>query len=173
MSETTPSVDEAVLSVLGLLEQDDLSGALASLQDLSTAHPGDVDLVDAWASLGDAAARAGPAGVEVLQGLIAVARTWPDPRGKSSLMMVLAELEVILREATWSAHWLKGAMKADPSDPRPWDLLEVMLDAHPDLPVGRDTLKMLERLRKARGELPINEDDFAGLTTDEWEEDSV
>lgn len=164
---TDDSVAEAVLAAL---ELDDLDTASAALVQLSGVHPGHVDVVDGWVSLGDSAATAGEAGLAVLRALVPVARGWPEPRGQSTLMMALAELELTLREATWSAHWLKAAMRAAPADPRPWDLLEVILDAHPQLPVGRDTLKLLEQLRKARGELPINEDDFAGETFDEWAE---
>lgn len=161
---------EAALLALAHLDEGDGAAALAALIALSATHAGHADVADAWVALGDSGAARGAFGVDVLQALVPIAREWPDARGRATLMMALAELEVTHREASWAAHWLKAAMRAEPADPRPWDLLELMLDAHPGLPVGRDTLKMLEQLRKARGELPINEDDFAGETFDEWEE---
>jgi predicted Zn-dependent protease len=172
MTESPSSVADAVLLALAHVEANDLCAARTALTELSAAHPGHPDVVDGWVSIGDAAATAGAAGVEVLKALIPIARSWPDAMGQSTLMMALAELELTLREPTWSAHWLKAAMTAAPADPRPWELLEVMLDDHPGLPVGRSTLKMLEHLRKARGELPVNEEDFSGITFDEWTADN-
>jgi hypothetical protein len=161
-------VEDAVLTALALLEDGDAPGALACLVEQSARHPGHSDLADAWASLGDSAPARGPFGETVLLALLPVARAWPDPRGRSTLMMALAELEVTHREVSWAAHWLKAAMTADPSDPRPWDLLELMLDAHPHLPVGADTKKVLRQIRQAKGELPVKEDDFSGVTVDSW-----
>jgi len=163
-----PSIEDAVLAALALLEDGEADQALARLLALSDRYAGNPDLADAWASLGDSAQARGPFGETLLSALVPVARAWPDARGRSTLMMALAELEVTHREVSWAAHWLKGAMAADPHDPRPWDLLELMLDAHPHLPVGRDTKKVLRQIRQAKGELPVNEDDFAGLTVDSW-----
>ena len=162
------AVEDAVLTALAMLEDGEPEGALASLIELSARHAGHADIADAWAALGDSAEARGPFGESLLSAMVPVARSWPDPRGRSTLMMSLAELEVTHREVSWAAHWLKAAMTADPSDPRPWDLLELMLDVHPDLPVGRDTKNVLREIRQAKGELPINEDDFAGVTVASW-----
>lgn len=162
------SVEDAVLLALTLLEEGDAEAALGRLVELSALHAGNADLADAWAALGDSGAARASFGKAVLTALIPVARGWPDPRGRSTLMMALAELEVTHREVSWAAHWLKGALAADPADPRPWDLLELMLDVHPSLPVGRDTKKLLREIRQAKGELPIKDDDFSGFTMDSW-----
>ena len=166
MSDNT--VEDAVLHALTRLEEGAAEAALAQLLELSTLHAGNPDLADAWAVLGDSAAARSSFGMTILTALIPVARAWPDPRGRSTLMMALAELEVTHREVSWAAHWLKGALAADPADPRPWDLLELMLDVHPSLPVGRDTKRLLREIRQAKGELPIKDDDFSGLTMDSW-----
>lgn len=172
MSTTPPTpVADAALLALALVEEGDADGALAALVSLSEAHAGHAELADAWAGLADATTTDSAFGVALLQALVPIAGSWPEPRGRATLMMCLAELEVTHREAAWAAHWLKKAMASEPSDPRPWDLLEVLLDDHPSLPVGRDTLKTLRAIRQARGELPINEDDFAGVTFDQWEVD--
>ncbi len=162
------AVEDAVLTALAMHEEGKATAALARLVELSVRHAGHRDLADAWASLGDSPDARGPFGEALLSALVPVARSWPDPRGKSTLMMVLAELEVTHREVSWAAHWLKAAMAADPSDPRPWDLLELMLDVHPDLPVGLETKKVLRQIRQAKGELPVNDDDFSGRTMDSW-----
>ncbi len=164
------SVADSVLVALSLVEEGDLDNALAVLVELSSQYSGHPDVADAWTALGDAVPARSDFGRTLLQALVPVARAWPDARGRSTLMMTLAELEVTHREVAWGAHWLKAAMAADPADPRPWDLLELMLDEHPTLPVGRDTKKMLRELRKARGDEPVNEEDFAGATFDTWED---
>lgn len=171
MSDDT--VEDAVLQVLSQVDEGATQAALDQLVRLSSRFPGHAEVADAWAALGDAGAARGPFGLTLLTTLIPIARGWPDARGRSTLMMALAELEVTHREVTWAAHWLKGALAADPADTRPWDLLELMLDVHPNLPVGRDTKKVLRQIRQAKGELPIKEDDFSGLTMDSWSADDT
>ncbi len=161
--------EDDVLEALAAVDSDTPDSAIAQLVELAKAHPGHMDIADAWSALGDSAPARGAWGVTLLQALVPVARTWPDARGRSTLLMALAELELTHREPTWAAHWIRGAIAADPSDPRPWDLLELMLDAHPSLPVGRDTRTALVELRKAQGELPVDEEDFAGETFDQWD----
>ena len=164
------SLEDKLLHALSLVEGEDPRACIPALASLSEAHPGHVDIADAWASLGDSAPARGPFGLDVLKALVPVAGDWPDPRGRSTLLMALAELELTHREASWAAHWIRKAIDADPTDVRPWDLLELMLDAHPGLPVGRATRAALKELRQAQGELPVNEEDFAGETFDEWDE---
>jgi len=166
----SPSLEDDILGALAHVDGDSPADSIDALKALSEAHPGHVDIADAWASLGDSPPARGPFGVAVLQALVPIARDWPEPRGRSTMMMALAELELTHREATWAAHWIRKAIASDPSDVRPWDLLELMLDAHPGLPVGRATRQALVELRKAQGELPVNDEDFAGETFDEWDE---
>jgi len=162
-------LEDRVLEALTAVDGDTPDSAIALLLQLAKDHPGHADIADAWAALGDSPSARGAWGVTLLQALVPVARTWPDARGRSTLLMALAELELTHREASWAAHWIRGAIAADSSDARPWDLLELMLDAHPGLPVGRDTRTALVELRKAQGELPVNEEDFAGEVFDQWE----
>ena len=165
-----PPVEDELLSALSFVDGEQPEASIQALTALSQAHPGHVDIPDAWASLGDSPPARGTFGVKVLQALIPIVRSWPEPRGRSTMLMALAELELTHREANWAAHWIRKAIEADPTDARPWDLLELMLDAHPKLPVGRATRDALTQLRQAQGELPINEEDFAGETFDEWDE---
>ena len=165
-----PTLEDELLSALAFVDGGQPDRSLQALTALSAAHAGHDDIPDAWASLGDSQAARGPFGVSVLQALVPIARSWPEMRGRSTMLMALAELELTHREASWAAHWIRKAIEADPTDPRPWDLLELMLDAHPNLPVGRATRDALTQLRQAQGELPVNEEDFAGETFEEWDE---
>lgn len=165
-----PTLEDDLLNALSLVDGSNPDDSVNALTALSLSHAGHVDISDAWASLGDSLPARGPFGVTVLQALIPIARSWPERRGRSTMLMALAELELTHREANWAAHWIRKAIEADPTDARPWDLLELMLDAHPELPVGRATRKALTQLRQAQGELPIDEEDFAGDTFEEWEE---
>lgn len=170
---TTPtgeSPDAAALLALEEAEHGSLEAALSALTELARVHPDHPDVADAWAAVGDLDRARGDDGVTVLQAMVPVARSWTDPRGRSTLFMALAELEALHREPSWAAHWLRKAMAADPTDARPWDLCEVMLDTWPDLPVGRATKEALKQLKQAVGELPVKDDDFAGATVDLWEQ---
>ncbi len=166
------ALSEALLGVLGLLDAGETALVLPRMAEISAEYAGHPDVADLWSALGDSRAARGPWGVQVLQAMIPVAQSWPDARGRSTMWMAMAELEATHREASWAAHWLKKAIEADPTDARPWDLLELMLDLYPTLPVGRATKDALRELRKAQGLIPVKEEDFSGITFDEWDEDN-
>ena len=101
MSDDT--VEDAVLQVLSQVDEGATQAALEQLVQLSSRFPGHAEVADAWAVFGDSGAARGPFGLTLLTALIPIARGWPDARGRSTMMMALAELEVTHREVTWAA----------------------------------------------------------------------
>ena len=87
------SVEDAVLNALAALDDGEPESALARLVALSAEHPGHSDLADAWAALGDSGAARGEFGLVLLTAMVPIARSWPEARGRSTMMMALAELD--------------------------------------------------------------------------------
>jgi hypothetical protein len=69
---------------------------------------------------------------------------------KVGALMALAELETSQRDPRWAAHWIREALGVDPGDVRPWDLLDLLIDAVPHLPIDPQTREQLNALRKAQ-----------------------
>ncbi len=148
---TPPEVEARALEALVLGEEGDPGGAawdlLAALRELGE-HTA---LVDALAALGDQPAQREPhpGGEALVQAMIAAVDQLRSPTHQITVLLALAELETTQRQPAWAAWWLKRALAADVADMRPWDSLDLLLDAFPDLPVDRRTRKQLRQLREA------------------------
>jgi hypothetical protein len=122
-------------------------------------HPA---VLEALTGLGDApqARTACAAGLRLIELQITILDSVPVGPLRTGLLLSVAELECSQRDPRWSAAWVKRAMTETPGDPRPWDLLDLLLDAYPKLPVDGRTKELLRALRDAqRGPSAADHDD--------------
>lgn len=94
--------------------------------------------------------RPGAAATELLRVLAETLPHFEADGLKVGALMALAELETSQRDPRWAAHWIREALLVDPGDVRPWDLLDLLLDAVPGLPIDPQTREQLNALRKAQ-----------------------
>lgn len=147
----------ADVEALGLLALDRaeagrLGLALQTLEAARRLHgPADA-LVEALIGLADApqARRACRAGIALIERQIVWLEALPVGPLRTGLLLSVALLETVQREPAWAAAWVKRAMAEDPGDPRPWDLLDLLLDADPKLPIDKKTKAQLKALRLAQ-----------------------
>lgn len=146
-------LDEAILEALEPLDSDELVAALDGLEALVAVHGEHPELIQAMADLGDWEPLREPRddGKVLIERLIAWADKVEQPHSRVTLLMAVAELETTQRNPNWAAHWIKKAIAADHSDLRPWDALELLMDAFPGLPVDQTTLSQLSEIREAIG----------------------
>lgn len=146
-------LEEAILDALEPLDTGELLAALAGLEALVDRHGEHPELIQAMADLGDWEPLREPRddGKALTERLIAWADKVEQPRSRVTLLMAVAELETTQRNPNWAAHWIKKAIDADHSDLRPWDALELLMDAFPGLPVDATTLSQLTEIREAIG----------------------
>ncbi len=146
-------LDDAILEAMAPLDGGDLDGALAALEALIAEHGEQPVLIEALADLGDwePLREPRPEGIVLIERLIGWSKTVAAPRNRVTLLMAIAELETTQRQPDWAAHWIKRAIAADHSDLRPWDALELLMDAFPGLPVDKRTLDHLTEIRTAIG----------------------
>ncbi len=150
-------VDVSDVEALGLLALDRaeagrLGLALQTLEAARRLHgPADA-LVEALIGLADApqARRACPAGLALVERQIGWLEGLPIGALRTGLLLSVALLETVQRQPAWAAAWVKRAMAEDPGDPRPWDLLDLLLDADPKLPIDKKTKLQLKELRRAQ-----------------------
>lgn len=146
----------------------DLAGALALLRPALAVRRPDDALIEALTGLGDCpeARQRTTAGKHLIELQISTLEALRAGPLRTGLLLSVAELECAQREPVWAAAWVKRAMTEAPGDPRPWDLLDLLLDAYPKMPVDGRTKEQLRALRDAqRGPTAADfEDEDAEIT---------
>ncbi|MBL8614964.1 MAG: hypothetical protein JNM72_05070 [Deltaproteobacteria bacterium] len=155
----------------------DLAGALALLRPALAVRRPDDALIEALTGLGDCpeARQRCTAGKHLIELQISTLEALRPGPLRTGLLLSVAELECAQREPVWAAAWVKRAMTEAPGDPRPWDLLDLLLDAYPKMPVDGRTKEQLRALRDAqRGPTAADlEDEDAEITLVDVNPDDV
>jgi hypothetical protein len=153
-----PSGEDLTARALGLLDRaqtGDLAGALdawGGVQHLEADPAGKRLWLETLVGFAEApeTRRVSPAATELLRILAENLPQFETDTLKVDALMALAELETSQRDPRWAAHWVREALGVDPGDVRPWDLLDLLLDAVPGLPIDPQTREQLRALRKAQ-----------------------
>ena len=152
--EGTDPLDAEAMGLLALdrAEQGRLGLALSTLAHAWAQHGPADPLVEVLIGLGDApqARKKTPAGQRLIERQISLLASVPFGPLRTGLLVSIAMLESTQRDPAWAAAWVKRAMAEDPGDPRPWDLLDLLLDADPKLPIDKKTKQQLKALRLAQ-----------------------
>lgn len=152
LGDRAADVEALGLLALDRAEAGRLGLALQTLEAARRLHgPADA-LVEALIGLAEApqARRACRAGIALIERQIVWLEALPVGPLRTGLLLSVALLETVQREPAWAAAWVKRAMAEDPGDPRPWDLLDLLLDADPKLPIDKKTKAQLKALRLAQ-----------------------
>lgn len=161
-SSAAPDPAAVGLAALDRAAAGDLAGALELLRPALGARRPDDALLEALIGLGDCpeARQRCPAGKRLIELQISTLEALRPGPLRTGLLLSVAELECAQREPLWAAAWVKRAMTEAPGDPRPWDLLDLLLDAYPKMPVDGRTKEQLRALRDAqRGPTAADLDD--------------
>ena len=161
-SPAAPDPAAVGLAALDRAAAGDLAGALELLRPALGVRRPDDALLEALIGLGDCpeARQRCPAGKQLIELQISTLEALRPGPLRTGLLLSVAELECAQREPLWAAAWVKRAMTEAPGDPRPWDLLDLLLDAYPKMPVDGRTKEQLRALRDAqRGPTAADLDD--------------